>query len=86
MLRARKSRKCRSKLPFHLASEEAETEELLLAAFTDFIDFKFFPVPKPFVLSADHDEYTSFFAISKSNLNRVVLRLESVVEYVPEQA
>jgi hypothetical protein len=29
------------------------------------------PAPKPFVIYADHDEYTTFFANTKSNLNRV---------------
>jgi hypothetical protein len=32
----------------------------------------FIPDPTPFSLYADHDEYTTFFAHSKSNLTRVV--------------
>jgi hypothetical protein len=45
---------------------------LLQAALGDSVDFWFVPTPKPFVLYADHDEYTTFFAASKSNLNGVV--------------
>ena len=46
--------------------------ELLLATFQDWIDFAFIPAPQPFVIYADHDEYTTFYAMTKSNLNRVV--------------
>ncbi len=46
-----------------------EVETLLRAALSD--DFWFIPSPKPFVIYADHDEYTTFFANSKSNLNGV---------------
>jgi hypothetical protein len=46
--------------------------ELLQAALGDWVDFWFVPTPKPFVIYADHDEYTSFLANSKSNLNGVV--------------
>jgi hypothetical protein len=45
---------------------------LLEAALGDWVDFWFVPTPKPFVVYADHDEYTTFFANSKSNLNGVV--------------
>lgn len=45
---------------------------LLLACFQDWIDFAFIPTPQPFVLYADHDEYTTFYAMTKSNLDRVV--------------
>ncbi len=47
-------------------------KELLLATFQDWIDFALVPTPLPFVLYADHDEYTTFYAMTKSNLNRVV--------------
>jgi hypothetical protein len=47
--------------------------ELLLATFKDWIDFAFIPAPQqPFVIYADHDEYTTFYAMTKSNLNQVV--------------
>lgn len=47
-------------------------KELLFATFQDWIDFAFIPTPQPFVIYADHDEYTTFYAMIKSNLNRVV--------------
>jgi hypothetical protein len=45
---------------------------LLCAVFSDWVDFLFVPTPKPFVIYADHDEFTTFHANSKSNLNGVV--------------
>jgi hypothetical protein len=60
-------------------------EMLLRTTFSDWIDFVFQPLPKPFVIYADHDEYTTFFANTKGNLNQVVLPLEAAgfetVEY-----
>ncbi len=47
------------------ASGRAEAAELLEAALEDWIDFIFVPTPKPFVIYADHDEYTTFFANTK---------------------
>ena len=63
-----------------------EVEELLQTAFTDWFDFLFVPTPKPFVIYADHDEYTTFYANTRSNLNRVVEALsaqgfEEIAEY-----
>jgi hypothetical protein len=49
-----------------------EVEALLQAGLSDSVDFWFIPTPKPFVIYADHDEYTTFFANSKSNLNGVM--------------
>jgi hypothetical protein len=57
------------------AHSQAEVAELLEAAFGDPLDFIFTPVPKPFVIFADHDEYTTFFANTRSNLNAVVTAL-----------
>jgi len=54
------------------ASGPEETETLLEAVFSDWIDFIFVPKPKSFVIYADHDEFTTFFAPTRSNLNRVV--------------
>lgn len=51
---------------------QQEVEELLHTAFTDWFDFLFVPTPNPFVIYADHDEYTTFYANTSSNLNRVV--------------
>ncbi len=45
--------------------------ELLKAALSDWVDFLFIPMLKPFVIYADHDEHTTFYANTKSNLNRV---------------
>ena len=49
-----------------------EAGALLQAALGDWVDFWFIPTPKTFVIYADHDEYTTFFATSKSKLNGVV--------------
>jgi len=54
------------------ATGKDEVESLLRAALSDSVDFWFIPTPKPFVIYADHDEYATFFANTKSNLNGVV--------------
>jgi hypothetical protein len=59
------------------ASGRDEAAELLEAALGDWIDFIFVPTPKPFVIYADHDEYTTFYANRKSNLNPVVEALSA---------
>jgi hypothetical protein len=62
-----------------------EGEELLQAAFTDWFDFIFVPTPRSFVIYADHDEYTTFYANTRSNLNRVVTPLLALgFEQIPE--
>ncbi|HTI70095.1 MAG TPA: hypothetical protein VMF06_09020 [Candidatus Limnocylindria bacterium] len=54
-----------------LVVEGRETVQTLLKAMlADWTDFLFVPKPKPFVIYSDHDEFTTFFAASKSNLNR----------------
>jgi hypothetical protein len=53
------------------ATGQEEVESLLLAVFSDWIDFVFVPTPKLFAIYADHDEYTTFLAHTRSNLNRV---------------
>ena len=59
-------------------------QELLCAVFADWVDFLFVPTPKPFVIYADHDEYATFYANTKSNLNGVVSALlEACFEQVP---
>jgi hypothetical protein len=50
---------------------QQEIEELLYAALSDWVDIFFTPTPKPFVIFADHDEYTTFYANTRSNLKRV---------------
>jgi len=57
------------------ASRQTEVAELLAAVLGDWMDFWFIPTPKPFVIYADHDEYATFFANTKSNLNQVVQAL-----------
>jgi hypothetical protein len=59
------------------ASGREEAAELLEAALGDWIDFIFVPTPKPFVIYADHDEYTTFYANTKSNLDPVVEALSA---------
>jgi hypothetical protein len=62
----------------HLAIEAEgrdEVEALLKASFRDSTDFLFIPQPKPFVVYADHDEYTTFYSHTRSNLNLVVQAL-----------
>lgn len=60
---------------FARSTEDAQA--LLLAAFWDGVDFIGIPTPKPFVFYADHDDWVTFYANSKSNLNRVIEPLAS---------
>jgi hypothetical protein len=48
-----------------------KVQELLRTAFSDWMNFVFIPVLKLFVIYADHDEYTTFYANTKSNLERI---------------
>ena len=61
--------------PSVIAVGQQEVEALLQAGLSDWIDFIFVPEPKPFVIYADHDEYITFYAHTRSNLNRVVKAL-----------
>jgi hypothetical protein len=54
------------------ANSRREVEALLQAALSDWIDFIFVPEPTPYVIYADHDEFTTFYANTKLHLNRVV--------------
>ena len=60
-----------------IAHGEKEVEALLEAIFRDWIDFIFVPRPKSFAIYADHDEFATFFAHTRANLNRVVKPLAS---------
>jgi hypothetical protein len=63
---------------FSISTDDAqEVEPLLRAAFADWIDFLFIPTPKPFVIYADHDEYATFYANTKSHLNQIIKPLSS---------
>jgi hypothetical protein len=53
------------------ASGTNESEALLLAALSDWVDFLFVPRPKPFLIYADHDEYATFYTQTLSNRNVV---------------
>jgi hypothetical protein len=50
---------------------------LLVAAFMDGPDFIFIPSPKPFVFYADHDDWITFYANTKSHLNHIIDPLAS---------
>jgi hypothetical protein len=58
------------------ADVRKEVEALLEAAFSDWIDFVFFPEPRSFGIYADHDEYTTFFTHTRSDLDRIVEALD----------
>lgn len=57
-------------------SNADEVASVLQVVFQGWIDFIFIPEPKTFAIYADHEEYATFFAHSRSNLNRVVSPLE----------
>jgi hypothetical protein len=60
-----------------VATGPDETAGLLKAALGDWIDFIFLPKPKSFAIYADHDEYTTFFARTKSNHDSIIRRLSA---------
>ena len=65
---------------------EQEVAALLEAGLSDWVDFLFVPTPETFSIYADHDEYTTFYAVEISNLDRIVDALSaegfaSVAEY-----
>jgi hypothetical protein len=59
------------------ANSAEELQALLVAAFWDGVDFIYIPTPTPFVFYADHDDWITFYANTKSHLNRVIERLAS---------
>ena len=60
-----------------LAETAAELQPLLTSALESWVDFLFVPSPRPFVLYADHDEFVTFFANTRSNLNKVAHSLKT---------
>lgn len=54
-----------------MASGQQEITALLEAAWGDPVDFYFTPEPKRYHLFADHDEYTTIFAVTKGHLGKV---------------
>lgn len=59
------------------AQTDEEVKRLLVAAFMDGPDFIFVPSPKPFVFYADHDDWVTFYANTKSHLNHITEPLAS---------
>jgi len=59
------------------ARTKESTAELLEATLGDWIDFFFVPRPISFVIFADHDEYTTFFTRSETDLNALCESLDS---------
>jgi hypothetical protein len=59
------------------ADSAEELRALLVAAFWDGPDFICIPTPKPFVFYADHDDWITFYANTKSHLNHVIEPLVS---------
>jgi len=53
------------------AKGQKEIEALLCAVLQDWIDFVCVPEPESFAIYADHDEFTTIYAHSRSDLNRV---------------
>lgn len=58
-------------------SSQEEMKRLLMAVFHDGMDFIYAPNPKPFVFYADHDDWITFYANTKSNLNMICQPLEA---------
>ena len=68
------------------AESRAEVCELLQAVLSEWIDFLCVPSPGPLAIYADHDEYITFMAHRKGDLNRTVSALTrngfKAVDYV----
>jgi len=60
------------------AEGQEESAALLEALLADWIDFYFAPEPKHILLYADHDEYTTLFALKKGPLSRAADRLKAI--------
>ncbi len=59
------------------AADRKELELILNSTLSDWIDFAFVPTPRRFVIYADHDEYITFFANRKRNIQQVVEALSA---------
>ena len=62
---------------FSISARREEVDALLVATFMDGPDFIFIPTPKPFVFYADHDDWITFYAATKSHLNQIIKPLSS---------
>ncbi len=54
-----------------IAGGELEVEELLVTVLSEWIDFLFVPQPESFAIYADHDEYTTFYTHTRTELDRL---------------
>jgi len=54
-----------------VAEDAGESMALLTATFADWLDFFLVPLPKGYLLYADHDEYTTLFAPRRGTLSRL---------------
>jgi hypothetical protein len=57
------------------AAGTQEVNELVRVVLGEWIDFLFIPEPKSFAIYTDHDEYTTFYAHTRTNLDRIVRAL-----------
>lgn len=53
------------------AEGRAEVSALLCSTLADWIDFLFVPQPHSFSIYANHDEFATFYAHKRANLNLV---------------
>lgn len=53
------------------AEGRQEVEELLRVVLNDWVDFLFIPEPQTFAIYADHDEFATIYAHTRSDLARV---------------
>jgi hypothetical protein len=60
------------------ASGVDETAALLEAVWSDWVDFYFTPTPTRYHIFADHDEFTTIFAATSSDLAKVTMALRRV--------
>ena len=58
-----------------VAVGKQEVEALLETVFSEWIDFIFVPEPQQFSIYADHDEFTTFFAQTQPELEKLVTAL-----------
>jgi hypothetical protein len=53
------------------ATGQREVEELLRVVLSEWIDFLFIPESQSFAVYADHDEFTTLYAHTRANLDRI---------------
>jgi hypothetical protein len=53
------------------AAGQQEVEQLLRVVLSDWIDFLFLPAPQTFAIYADHDEFTTLYGHTRTDLERV---------------